>query len=365
MRRVLLPVFIFLLIAFGPGICRADTAMPADTLTVEQAIDLALNNRQDVLSAGLNVDAALIGDELTMDQVNLVIEGSRIPGTNQFASAGTAAYNQMYTSDYNIQAAQKNYDTKLESVKFSVYQKYYNVVTALDSTDAQRLASQQAEEKLAISQLRYQLGMDTKLAVYQAQMQAVSARGNYGVAQQSLDQKYIALMEYIGWPNSHRPALVRELTYHPVEVNNPESKFKDIVNDSPGVWLAKKSLDLRELTRVNSNDLEGELADIQQEQAEITVITTKDAMLQATRNIYYNVLSMQESYAAAKEGAQVADEALRVAKLLYEAGMGTKLDVTAAEIAAHNAHQTLNSLSYQHAILKMAFEKPWAYGSAN
>lgn len=358
MRKVLLPVLAILLMAgFFPGICRADTAAPPEAvvqtnvLTVDEAVALALNNRKDIESAALNWDAADIASQIAWE-----------------TASGTGPSDLMdliYEADYSLEAARTNYESRREAVKYSVYQKYYEVVKALDDSEAQRLAVEQAQENLSIAELRFQLGMDTRLNVYQAQQQTVAAQSGYALAQQTLDSSYIALMEYIGQNRSERPELVRELTYEPLEIADPEGEINDIVNNSPSVWLAKKSLTLQELTRENSAALSGDLADIQHEQAELTIITTKDAMRQATRNIYYNVLSMQESYATAAEGAKTADEALRVAKLLHEVGMGTKSQVTAAEITAHNALQALDSLSYQHAILVMAFERPWITSGLN
>jgi len=356
MRRASILVLALLLFTgIFPGICWADTAAPADiavptdTLTVDEAVALALKNRTDIESASLNWDAADIASQMAWETAS--------------GSGPSDLIDLIYEADYSLEAARTNYESRQEAVKYSVYQKYYDVVKAWDNSEAQRLAVEQAQENLAIAELRFQLGMDTRLNVYQAQQQTVAAQSGYTLAQQTLDSSYIALMEYIGKNRSERPELVRELTYEPLEIADPEGEINDIVNNSPSVWLAKKSLTLQELTRENSAALSGKLDDIQHEQAELTIVTTKDAMRQVTRNIYYNVLSMQESYATATEGAKTADEALRVAKLLHEVGMGTKLQVTAAEISAHNAHQALDNLSYQHAILVMAFEKPWVYGS--
>ncbi|MCX5779827.1 MAG: TolC family protein, partial [Firmicutes bacterium] len=360
MRKILVPVLVlFLLIGMLPSSCLADTAASPEVLTVEEAIDLAYANRNDVKLADLTLQAANISGDIAWDNASEALQAAEIDNTGQFIG-GIDSWNQVYTSEYNLQVARKNYDTKRESVKFSVYQQYYNVVTALDSTDAQRLSSQQADQKLKIAELRYLLGMDTKATLYSSQQQAASAAGNYATTQQSLDQKYIALMEYIGKPVSSRPALVRELTYTPIVVSNPEQKFAQIVKDSPSVWLAKKSLDLTQETSDSSVGPEGDLTDINLEKADISIITTRDAMIDTTRSLYYNILSVEEAYATAVASAKSADEALRVAKLMYEVGLGIKLDVTAAEIAANSAHQTLDSLSYQHAILAMAFEKPWA-----
>ena len=358
MRRVLISVLaLFLWVGIFPGICQADTAAPPEavvqtsTLTVDEAVDLALKNRKDIESASLSWDAADIASQIAWETAS---------GTGP-----SDLINLIYEADYGLEAARTNYETRREAVKFSVYQKYYDVVKAWDDNEAQRLAVEQAQENLSIAELRFQLGMDTRLNVYQAQQQYAAAQSGHTMAQQTLDSNYITLMEYIGENRSERPELVRELTYEPLEVADPEGEINEIVNDSPSVWLAQKSLMMHELTKENSASLSGDLADIQQEQAKLTIITTKDAMRQATRNIYYNVLSMQESYATALEGVKTADEALRVAKLLYEVGMGTKPQVTAAEITAHNAHQALDSLSYQHAILKMAFEKPWITSGLN
>jgi len=354
-------LLLFLMMFVSIGTCRADADTAGSTLTVDQAIDLALKNSHTVKSADLALQAANISD----DQAWEGVASALVPDANGQYHGPVDSWNAIYMADYNLESARKNYDSAVESVRFSVYQKYYAVVNALDNNDAQRLANQQAAEKYKIAQLRFDLGLDTRLNVYQSQQQNVSAQSNLAGSTESLDQKYIALMEYIGLPKTDRPALVRELAYTPFKVDNAETKIADIVKDSPGVWLADRSLLLTQQTSGSSGDYYGQLTDINVEKADLTIITTRDAMTQATRNIYYGILSVEESYNNAVAGAKAADEALRVAKLLYEVGMGTKLDVTAAEIAAQSAHQAVDSLSYQHAILVMAFEKPWAYGGAS
>lgn len=362
MRRFLIPVLVvFLLIGALPGTCRADTTAQAGSLTVEQAIDMALANRDDVKVALLELQAAGINTDLAWDSGTTTIV--EVNGVRQFLDTGDSSDQAIDTAEYNEKAKRISYDTKLQSVKFSVYDRYYSVVSALDKVDAQDLSNQQAAENLRITKLRTQLGMDTKLALYQAQTQAAAAESSLANAQLDLDQQYINLMEYIGMSSSSRPALVRELTYTPLNVADPESKFSEIVNASPSVWLAKESLELTQDTAGNSGS--DDLDYINEEKADINIITTKESMLQTTRNIYYSVKNIEDSYESAKCSVTAAQESLRVAKLMLDLGMVTKNDVLAAEIAANSAQQSLDSISYQHAILAMAFEKPWAYGSAN
>jgi len=359
MRRKVIALLVLLLLIIPAGTCLADAEPAGATLTVEQAIDLALKNSSSVKSADLAKQTANISNDQVWESVNSAL----VPDANGQYYGPVDSWDAVYKADYNLEAARKNYDTAVESVKYNVYQKYYAVVNALDNCDAQRLANQQAAEKYKIAELRFDLGLDTKLNVYQSQQQNVTAQSNLAGSNESLDQKYIALLEYIGLSKTERPALVRELAYTPLQVDNAETRIADIVSGSPGVWLANRSLVLTEQTSGSSGDYYGLLTDINKDKADLTLVTTRDAMTQATRNIYYSILNIEESYNNAVAGAKAADEALRVARLVYEVGMGTKLDVTAAEIAAQSAHQAVDSLSYQHAILVMAFEKPWAYGS--
>ncbi len=364
MGRKIIPVLIiFLLSGLFPASCLADAAPSTATLTVDQAIEMAKEKRNDVQVAWLELQAAGVSTDLAWDSASEAEAAAHIPGTDYFADLGYDPYLQVFNAEYNEKAKQKAYDLKLESLEFSVYQRYYAVVSALDNADAQKLASQHAEEKLKIAKLRAQLGMDTKFTLFQAETQAASANSSWANAQQELDQKYINLMEYIGMGSSSRPALVRELTYEPITLVNPESRFQEIVSSSPSVWLANESVQLLLDTAGNSGS--DDLDYINEQKADINVISTKDSMLQVTRNIYYSLKTIEDSYAAAEDSLRTANEALRIAKLMYEVGMGTKLDITAAEIAANTAQENLDSMSYQHAILAKALEKPWAYGAAN
>ena len=65
------------------------------------------------------------------------------------------------------------------------------------------------------------------------------------------------------------------------------------------------------------------------------------------------------------ESIRLAGENLRVAKVKFDVGIATKTDVLNAELALEQARQGLLEIESQHEILKMAFKKPWAYGSGS
>lgn len=100
---------------------------------------------------------------------------------------------------------------------------------------------------------------------------------------------------------------------------------------------------------------------IEVEQAELDAASTKKLFDQITRSLYYGAKSLEEAYAGAQEGLTVAEENLRVAKAKQKVGMATVADVAAAEKAVAEARSALLQLACQHAYMKLAFAKPWAY----
>lgn len=369
MRKIsVLVLIIFLFSAILPVTCQAETnAAGTDTaaasLTVEDALKLALANNTSLKAAALTLDAASLSNDLAWDTATGTLEDSQVAGTDTYESDSISSMDSLYTSDYNLKSSKQTYSTKLKAAKYSVYNRYYDVVAALDDLEAARLASEQADENLKQTQLRFELGMDTRATVYSDMQKAASAKASYDVAQQDLDKAYIAMNEYIGLDTSARPTLIRELTYTPLDVADPEKAFESIVSNSPSVWLANQAVKLQKKLMGDSDS--EDLDDVNLEKADLNVTTTRDTMISTTRTLYYSALSLEESYNTAVETVKSANEALRVAKLMQEQGMSTKLSVLEAEITANSAQKSLDSISYQHGILAMAFKEPWAYGAAD
>lgn len=359
MRRVLIPIIIcLLLISILPGNCLAAETNVSATLTVDEAIELAIANSKDLQSASLDLDAAALSRDNAWDDNNAVLLSSYIPGTDLHVSIATGSEANVYSTNYTWLSKLRGYDTALEAVSISVYQKYYDILAAINKLESQRLSAQLDEENLRITELRCQLGLDTQAVLYGAQTKVAASQAALVTAQQDLDQKYITLADYIGLPEGSRPSLDNTVTYVPAKIDDPELAIRSIVDSSPSVWLADENVRLQENTSGLSNDYK--MDNINRDKANLVVSMTREKMEQSTRNIYYQLINLQNSYQASLENDRSLQENLRVARLMFDLGMNTKVDVTAAELAASNSRQTLNSLVYQQVILKMTFAKPWA-----
>lgn len=97
------------------------------------------------------------------------------------------------------------------------------------------------------------------------------------------------------------------------------------------------------------------------EQARLDAASAEDAVETLTRALYYSVRTLEENYPAAEQAVKVAEENLRVTELKYQVGMAIKADVVASEASLAQARQKLLDLKKNHAYLKLALTKPWAY----
>ena len=98
--------------------------------------------------------------------------------------------------------------------------------------------------------------------------------------------------------------------------------------------------------------------------AEINAYDTRIQMRQLVRILYNNILKLENAYITQSQAITLQEEKLRVLKTKYELGMVTKQDVEEVEIELIKARKSLEEIAYQHEILKLAIEKPWAYAAA-
>ncbi|MBC7074789.1 MAG: TolC family protein [Syntrophomonadaceae bacterium] len=363
MCRVLLWIMVFCLsVGILPATCLAEDINP-DSLTIEEAVNLALSNSKELEKASLEVDAAKVTRDEAWDAHNAVLMQTYIPGQDMYLSVPTGQEldGLVYTTNFAWLAKKKEYEAKVDSVVLSVHQKYCNVLTAREKVESQRLAVQRDEEKLRIAKLRYQLGLNTVSDVSRAKMQVADSQAKLETAEKELEQRYIELAEYLGLPEDSRPTLVDEIEYASLEVENVDNQIDSIASNSPSVWVAEEAVRLEKQTygKINSYDLDK----VELDKAEVGVDITKKNIREITRNIYYAIKQLEDSYTAALEAVQAAEEALRVAQLMFDVGMATEADVLNAEAALASARYALNNLVCQHELLKMAFEKPWTYGA--
>ncbi|MCS6950139.1 MAG: TolC family protein [Armatimonadota bacterium] len=93
------------------------------------------------------------------------------------------------------------------------------------------------------------------------------------------------------------------------------------------------------------------------DKARIAVENVREGISLEVRNAYLSLLEAREKVAAAERGLQAATESLRVARVRYEAGVSTQLELSDAELAFTQAQQNLVNARYDLRVAWARLEK--------
>lgn len=159
------------------------------------------------------------------------------------------------------------------------------------------------------------------------------------------------------------PVLTDDVEYIPLEITDLETEITRRLDSSPALWKAEQEVNLAELSlqlhtytniyNYNSTRLNINKAELSAEQA-------KEQARQNMRTMYDQICSLQEQYNQQHQAILLAEDDLESARLKYEMRLIPKGELLSIEADLYSKRQGLKSLIYQHHILKLNFEKPWA-----
>ena len=358
MRKVSVVILITVLVtALASGLAWGkEPATPE--LTLSQSIDIAGQYSKTVKKAQLDVDRTGELRTYRYDQLDYVPIG--IPN-NQ---AIEIAWSSMLSADLQWQMSKKSLGMEEDRLVLDVCRKYWDVLVARENMTTRKQALQQAELDVRKVRVSSRVGLVTPLTLSQAEMGLIEAKTNLAEADNELTQAYIKLNRLLGlWPQD-RPVLTDALEFNPVQVDNLEAAVQRVIETSPAIWLAQERATmqkhLEDLMFYTGDYRPYQARKIEVKQAELDAADAKETMRVLTRNLYYNVINMEEMYRTLEEAVKVAEENLRVTGIKYELGMLTRADVVAAETALADTRQKTLAVLSQQAYYRLAFQKPWA-----
>ncbi len=373
MKKKLISLLLFIILAFPPvnyvfaaTAQNTPTSQNQTTLTLQQAVDLGLENDEGIKSADLEIDRT---KELRDSAAKNIEFFPSLGSGYDYSVQYQVSWNNLLSADLAWQMSKKQDEVTRDALALQIAKGYWDVQTAEENLNIQQLVEKQALTYLQNAQVGYQTGVVSHSDVINAETQWNQAKAAVDAAQKNLDGAYSAFNKLIGISQSERPILSDNPEYDPLVVNDLESEAERIADSSPSVWLAQQQVTIQkwaaDMASFTGQYEPYQARKIGENQAELNADNALDLTKQAVRNLYYAIVEVEKSYEAAQEGLKRAQENLDVAKAKYNAGVAIQSDVISAEVAVAQAQQQIDSLVRQHAYLKLAFEKPWAMSSSS
>lgn len=381
-------------------------------ITLQQAIELAIKNNQDLQESKLNLErsqeelqearAALYPTLDTQVDLSRSQSASSESSLDLARQRGSSLVEEESTTDsvngtlslsYNIYTGgRRGADIKrakrqvrfneldLEritfEVRFETARDYYNLQNADAQVEIEQAAVEDAQQTLRDAQLLEQAGLGTRFDVLRAEVELANAqqRLNRAIADQQTSRRQLAETLSVGqqielqtadeiqpagnWELSlpqtivlaykNRAELEQSLVRREI---NAQQRQIALSNNRPQVSvfanydvldIADDDVDLTDGytigTRLQWSLFDGGAARARARQSETDIEIDETQFANQRNQIrfqveqgYYNLTSSKDNIATSEKAVQLAEESLRLARLRFQAGVGTQTDVIQAQ----------------------------------
>jgi hypothetical protein len=355
----------------GPLMLSLDDAVKIATENSREMwkIDDGIKQAKDERRSGR--DAREVAESMMSKSLNEELTSAELLMSSDYVKA-LLAKNGYYMKYADTQQAQleKNREMLLAGIEVETKSMYYNVLVAEKSIEINKVNLNSAEEQLRVVNLKFNNGSATKAEVLNAEMAVQKAKTDLDSASDDYRIAQLNLLNKLELPFDSEFILTdTELKYVPSEEINLDEAIEKAKEERPEILTAENNLELQKIeTHVNkayyaSNLRQHKAAVEKLKDAELNVPQAyKDVELDV-RKSYLNLIKAERTLNNMEKTLELAREAARINKLLYDNGMATTLDVLEANAGLAQAEIGHYQLLAAYNINKLIFDNSNLIGS--
>lgn len=341
------------------GSATVDATLAGETrnITLNEAMELALANSADVLSAKNDLNDAKIDKEQAVRKVHNY--------SSYLSNSNINMQNLNYAADVYKQSLviyENAYALQQSAAKMQVINLYYSILCNEKSEEVAQYSYDNAKTQLKNVEARYKQGMATKLEKLQAEMSVNTAKTQLDAAKNTTVQTKRNFSVLLGADIETDWHPTSKLTMEPLLIEDAAAKADEMLANAPSVKIADATLEIARLQFVqNSAGKKGtydyKLAELAYDTAKIDHDNTVKTTLVSAKSMLEN-LSLAYSQCKIYDESQVlVDEVYRLSKLQYDNGLNTQSDVDSAAASVVSNEASRLSAMLQYNVLKTAIEQ--------
>ncbi len=320
---------------------------PENTLTLNDAIKMALDRNRDLKIQKLNTEKSEEELEDLEDNVEHLPDGVYIPGV----SPAFAAYLTQREAD---RIANKKYEAMKQQMVVDVKQAYYDVLTNIRAVELAEKANKIAEREYNIAKVKSSVGMMSEAELLAYKTKASKAKSDLVSAQKTLKESQTKLLDLIGLSGEFKYQLIDDVKFIEADFVSLNSVIAQALSQRYEVWAADRLAEVAErsaeyLDNYNVGLIEADIKDLE-------AGNTKDAMKKQVETLYLTLTYLEEAYQTSEQNVNTLEEKLRITKLQKEVGLATDLQLQQAEQEYDTAVDAYKNLVYQHDVVKSQLE---------
>jgi outer membrane protein TolC len=328
-------------------------------LTVNEAVDRALRYSAGIQAAEVSVEK----NEIANTDRQRAFERIMAVGYDGLG-AYEAAMVGLITGYTDYEGSEKKLETTKENVRIVTTDAYWNVLLAAETVRLAESKQQLATRELSKNQLAAQLGMLDPTSLSALKLEQEQARADLETKKIALSSAYRTFNSLLNLSLDARPQLTDAIPYAVLGEINLDYHITRLLEDSPDMWQLEQFIKISEaaqdLTYYQGGSDPYRTGALTVDETKLQASEGKKAFKESVRGMYDTIRNLEVSYTVLGKTLLVTESQYEKAKLKYDLGMVSQLELLRAQYAYQELAANLDKLAYQHNLMVMAFEKPWA-----
>ncbi|MBQ7875742.1 MAG: TolC family protein [Clostridia bacterium] len=344
------------------------------SLTCEDAVNLALENNTQLLandakitSASLSVEVA---EEQTKEYKSLEKDLSKIPGVSMAINVSNGLEQAYLKHGYYLDAATVGYDLAVmekektkSTIAYDVTQKYYNVKLMEELIEISETGLAIAKENAEIVKKNFELGYVSELEVKNVENSVKSAEFSLESNKRNLEIATESLKIALGIDTENIKLVLTDEIVLPALPENVDEKIENAMLSRYDVTALRKSNELQsryfEITSayMGKNTSAYNSAYSEYLLSEYTYQNSSKLIKLSLKNDYAAILTAKDNITTAENSLEIKQVEYDSAKIKYEMGMITNLELTSKMVELDSCKVQLENtrLTYLLAVLKFDY----------
>ena len=333
----------------------ADEAEDTMTLTLQQAVDYALENSAAIKLSHTAVEKAEVGYKEAKsaydkaDKAGGLSREDRMLMSSQMIFESYKMTEGYYKemADMGRTLAEKGREQTIETVKMAVQSAYFNLLFAQDKAEIQRSILDSAKKDMDIAGKKYELGMVSQVDVLSSEAALESAKLGYNTATRDLEYQRMSFNKTLGLPLKTEVGLTDSLTFEEPPGADIEEEVTLALQNRYEVIAAKEQYRVNELNHkltlgwYPENTFVTRQARYDMESTHQSLVNAEQDVELSVRKAYMDMQSAYDSIGVLSKNVERLQKAYDIARLRYDTGMATSQEVV-------NALNALNDIKLQH-----------------
>lgn len=370
MKRILLLTLVAVLI-ISSSVIFADNQESIKSLTLQQAIDIALENSQDMQIAELNIEKANIGLKEAKKAQDDLEDFKAMYGTTLDNQLSTKLVKKGYyvkLSESGKLLAEKGKILNEEIIKFSVETNYYDVLFSKENIKVKEQNLERSKKQHDDVVAKFNLGMSTKQEILTAEANLQQANLDLENAKSDYEYKIMNFNQTIGMPLTEEINLTDKLEFEPVEAIDIDEKIAEALENRFDIIQSKENYENEKLefdltTSIFSlKTYKGKTALYDKESTYNELVKAENDVKLNVRKAYIDLTKAERGVQAFEKSIESLKEAYRLSTLSYEVGLSTLLDVLNAQKALNDVELAYLQTLYNYNMCKLNFELSYGIG---